>query len=735
MGLDFLISLIYFVSALVLFLIAGIILRENVKSVQNKVVAAMLFFAGLAPFIVAINKSVILDSSALSESVRNIFYVWELFFPSLLLFSTVFPEMLPFYKRHKRLLQVAFIPHLFHIVLVVALNDPDTIMGILSFDTSLPVIGWILAYIKALLKLFTSFLGYLLTFHTKFFSLINFAYVLLSVYFLALGFSSVVNPALKTQVKVVIAGVVVAVGLYVVAFIIPTILSIRLSYGLREVMILTALVVGPGSIAWAIIKFRFLDIGLIARQGLVYTVTTAIVVGGYLLVITQLSSLFTSTFGYGARILDVLVVIILLLFFQPIYNQVDDFVRRIFIRSRSDYRHLMEKFSKQLITVFDINRLTTIVGDTLSREMFIERTHFALRQEGSDFYRFSGDLREYKIEKEIHDQLVDKQKPVFLDSFRGLTREGYLGGRLVELGGYLVVPLVDKGELVGAFFLSQKIAGFRYTYEDLTLLSVVANQVVVSLNNIQLYLESLAKQRLEEELAVARQIQQNLLPQALPVYENYEFAAFNYPSHQVGGDYYDFINVSDKSTGIVVADVSGKGVPAALLMARLQAVLQSEGQKCPPIEAMFSWINELLVNSTSPDKFVTMFYGELNCHTGSLCFCNAGHNIPFVIRENDDVEYLKEGGLILGAFKGVKYKTSKLRLRKNDILIIYTDGLSEAMNEHEEEYGEQRLIETAREARSRSAQFICGHLIKNVRQFASKSAEMDDMTLVVVKGR
>lgn len=735
MGLTFLISLIYLVSAIVLFLIAGIILRENVKSAQNRVVAAMLFLAGLAPFFVAIYKTVIFESTALSESALNVFYIWELFFPTLLLFSMIFPEVLPFYKKHKRLLQVAFIPHIFHIILVVALNDPDTIMGILEFDTSVPVIGWILAYINALLRLLASFLGYLLTFHTKFFSLINFAYVLLSVYFLALGFSGVVNPALRTQVKVVIAGIVAAVGLYVMAFIIPTILSIRLPYGLREIMILTSLIVGPGSIAWAIIKFRFLDIGLIARQSLVYTITTAIVVGGYLLVITQLSTLFTSIFGYGSRILDVLVVIILLLFFQPIYNQVDDFVRRIFIRSRSDYRHLMEEFSKQLITVFDINRLTAIVGDTLNREMFIERTHFALQQGGGDFYRFIGDSREYTIEKGIHDQLIDKQKPVFLNGLKGLTREGYLGGRLVELGGHLVVPLIDNKELVGVVFLSQKIAGFRYTYEDLTLLSVVANQVVVALNNSRLYLESLAKQRLEEELAVARQIQQNLLPQTLPVYENYEFAAFNHPSHQVGGDYYDFINVSDRSVGVVVADVSGKGVPAALLMARLQAVLQSEGQRGRPIEAMLSWINELLVSSTSPDKFVTMFYGELDCDSGSICFCNAGHNIPFIITKNGDIEYLEEGGLILGAFTGTTYKTSKLELYKDDVLVIYTDGLSEAMNEHEEEYGEQRLIETAREARSRPAQFICGHLIKNVRQFASESTEMDDMTLVVVKAK
>jgi sigma-B regulation protein RsbU (phosphoserine phosphatase) len=367
--------------------------------------------------------------------------------------------------------------------------------------------------------------------------------------------------------------------------------------------------------------------------------------------------------------------------------------------------------------------------------MFIERTYFALTQSGSSFYRFIGDSREYAIEEIIHNQLIEKQKPILLDNLRGLTREGHIGGRLIELGGYLIVPLIDKGKLVGVVSLTQKVAGFRYTYEDLTLLTVVANQVVVALNNTRLYAESLAKQRLEEELAVARQIQLNLLPQTVPEYNNFEFAAFNHPSRQVGGDYYDFIKISDSTIGVVVADVSGKGVPAALLMARLQAVLQSEGQRGRPIEDMFSWINDFLVSSTSPDKFVTMFYGELNCDSRTFCFCNAGHNIPFVLRQNGDIEYLRDGGLILGAFTGTLYKTSKLELLKDDVLVIYTDGLSEAMNEQEEEYGEQRLIETTQEARSKSAQFICGHLIKNVRQFASESAEMDDMTLVVVKAK
>lgn len=734
MSIYFLISLIYLASALILFLTSGIILKENVKSSQNRVVAAMLIFAGIAPFLVSIYKTIIIEPDQLSPSVLNIFYVWELFFPVLLWFSVLFPEPLPFYNRHKRLLQLAFVPHIFHIIIVVALNDPEKIVKLAEFQTSLPIFSLIIGFISSILKLFAAFFGFLYSFHSRFFSLINLAYVLLSIYFLSLGYKRITNPTLKTQVKVVIVGIIAAVGIYVIGVIVPTILTIRMPETLQEMMILSALIIGPGTIAWAIIKYRFLDMGLIARQSLVYTLTTAIVVGGYLLVINQLSSLFFSVFGFQSRILDIIVVIIMLLFFQPIYTQVDDFVRRLFIRSRSDYRHLMEEMSRELIAVFDVVKLATIVSERLNREMFIERTYFALLKNDSQTYKIIGDSREFSIENDIREMLIDKQKPVFVNSIRRLARGGSIISYFTELNCQLILPLTDKGQLIGLIATSAKVAGFRYTYEDISLLSVLANQVIVSLNNAELYAQSLEKQRMEEELAVARQIQLNLLPKQVPDHKFLEFAAFNHPSRQVGGDYYDFLKLTNGNICSVVADVSGKGVGAALLVARLQAVLQSEGQRGRPIDRMMAGVNEFLVSSTSADRYVTLFYGEFDGQSKSMRYCNAGHNYPFIIRKNKGVEFLKDGGLILGAIPGAIYQHSQVELCQGDVLVIYTDGLTEAFNDRGEEFGEERLIQTVREAASKSAQFICGHMIKSVRQYSRDTTEeFDDMTVVVVK--
>ncbi len=734
MGIEFLISLIYLASAGVLFLTAGLILKENVKSFNNRVAAAMLFTAGVAPCSVALYKTFLIDVQA-SPSLINLFYVWELFFPFLLLFSMVFPSPGAFFRKHKRIIQFAFVPHIFHVILVIFFNDPDRLFGLLDFDTSLPLIGQVLSVLETILKILAALLGFLLVFHVKFFSLINLTYVVAAVYFLSLGYRAIDNRALKIQVRVVILGITAAMGLYVISIIIPTILSLRFPSGLREIMILLALTVGPGSIAWAVIRYKFMDIGLLARQSLVYTISTAIVVGGYLLVISELSSMFAEAFAVQSRLLDIIVVVILLLFFQPLYNQVDDFVRRIFIKSRSDYRRLMEEFSRQLVAIFDIEQLATAVNENMNKEMFIEQTHIILKAPGQPFYRFVGEAVEYSLEERLAASLIQRRRPVFIADLRSALEKGKLGNRLLEKDCQLLVPLIDRDELVGIMALSAKIAGFRYTYEDFSLLLVVANQIVVALNNARLYAESLEKQRLEEELELARKIQLNLLPSRLPEHHRYEFAAFNYPSRHVGGDYYDFMPLGDGRLGIVIADVSGKGVPAALLMARVQAIMQTQKRQGLPIENMLAQLNDFLVSSSSPDRFVTMFYGELDLETGLFQFCNAGHNYPFVVSPNGETRFLVEGGLILGAFPNLNFVSAQIKISSNDVVVMYTDGLSEAMNLTEEEFGERRLVETVTRVRNESAQLICGTLIKNVRRHAAGAEEADDMTLVVLKAR
>jgi sigma-B regulation protein RsbU (phosphoserine phosphatase) len=700
-------------------------------------VSAMLFFAGIGPLATAVYSSFFIGISSVPPWLLNCFYVWELFFPALLYFSAIFPEPLPIYDKYKKLLQLAFIPHVMHLLMVVLLANPDKVLEVLNFDSTIPVLGAILGFILGILKIVISFVSFLLLFHNRFFSLINFIYVISAIALLYMGFIKIENIRLKQQVKVIIYGISIAVGLYTLGYIIPTIFAFEMLKSLRNVMVIIGLIIGPGSIAWAIVRYQFLDVGLIARRSLVYTISTAIVVGGYLLVILQAGSLIQSMTGRDSEIINVLIIIVLLLFFQPIYTQVDDFVKRIFIRSRGDYSKLIESFSHEILTIFQEDRLVVTIAETLKREMFVEEVVLCFEVGDRLFKTATEDPEEHPTEMDepLYDYLLARSSPVYADEISSKLNTGCFETKIKGNGVEVLVPLSRKKKLVGVLMLSSKVAGFRYNSEDMSFLKILGNQIMVALENAELYKESLEKQRLEEELSVAKNIQMGLLPKALPNMKNFEFSAYIEPSRQVGGDYYDFIPIEDGRFGIVIADTSGKGVPAALLTARMQVMIQSEVRFGRDVNETMKSVNYFLAKSTSADKFATCFYAEINDDQRKFRYCNAGHNYPILIHKDGRFENLETGGLLLGAFSDAKYEFGEVELAPGDLLIMYTDGLSEAMDNSDQEYGESRIVDNSLKIRSQSADVICSMLVKSVKQFAAGISDFDDMTVVIVKSR
>ena len=220
MNLSHLISLVYLVSGLTLVTLAAMIFRENPKNRLNRVASSMLFLAGIAPLAAAFNRSVLVGAGTVPLWLENSFVVWELFFPALLYFAAIFPEPQPFYINHKRILQLAFLPHILHFLMVVLLADPDSALQFLSFESSTPILGAIFNFILSILKIVTAFFSFLLLFHTRFFSIVNFVYVALAILLLYTGFAKIENPRLKDQVKLVIYGIGIGVGL-VLAQLVP----------------------------------------------------------------------------------------------------------------------------------------------------------------------------------------------------------------------------------------------------------------------------------------------------------------------------------------------------------------------------------------------------------------------------------------------------------------------------------------------------------------------------------
>ena len=296
----------------------------------------------------------------------------------------------------------------------------------------------------------------------------------------------------------------------------------------------------------------------------------------------------------------------------------------------------------------------------------------------------------------------------------------------------LAAPLVLEGRTIGVFNLeSDREDAFHDGH--LEMLAVFAAQAAVSIERARLTRELLDRRRLEKELAIAREIQASFLPKRAPEVPGFELAGATQPHDEVGGDYFDFIRVSDTRLGIAIADVSGKGIPAALIMAGFRMSLLAEIRNEFTMRAVMRKVNSLLHESTERDKFVTLFYGVLDWKNRVLSFSNAGHNPPLLLHGDGRVEYLLEGGVALGVLPDARYEERPLALRPGDVLVLYTDGISEAESPTGEQFGTGRLEACVQRHADRSANEILKGVVDEVTAWAGERSVSDDLTLVIVK--
>lgn len=304
---------------------------------------------------------------------------------------------------------------------------------------------------------------------------------------------------------------------------------------------------------------------------------------------------------------------------------------------------------------------------------------------------------------------------------------------LGKIGIELIVPMQLKGETKGLIILGKRISGLEYTDDDIEYIYAAGSLAIISLENQRLFKEELEKQKLEEDLEIAREIQRNLLPQKLPKLKKFDIAASTVFSKQVGGDYYDVITLNKKCYCIAIADVAGKGVSAALLMANLQAFLKTICRRKMKIDDATGLINDLVSENTTEGKFITFFWAVLDDEKKLITYVNAGHNPPFLIRKGK-IEKLDKGGIILGVMKTmIPYQSESLQLEKDDLLILFTDGVSEAMNKNNEEFSEKRLEELSLACVDKSANEIATYILSHVKDFTAGAVQSDDITLMVIK--
>ena len=322
--------------------------------------------------------------------------------------------------------------------------------------------------------------------------------------------------------------------------------------------------------------------------------------------------------------------------------------------------------------------------------------------------------------------------PVVIDS---LEVDSPALERLKEAGVQLAAPLVSQGELVGVLNLGPRLSGQDYSSDDRKLLDSLASQAAPALQVAQLVrrqeAEARSRERIEQELRVATLIQQNFLPKQLPDLPGWEVTAYYRPAREVGGDFYDFLELPDNQLGIVIGDVTDKGVPAAMVMAATRSVLRASAQRIISPGEVLSRVNDLMCPDMPPKMFVTCLYGVLDVGSGLFRFANAGHNLPYIRTASGTIE-LRATGMPLGLLPGSEYEETEGVLEAGQTMLLHSDGVAEAHGAEREMFGFPRLMDVV--GARRGGADVIGRVLAELERFTPEGWEQeDDITLVAIR--
>lgn len=517
---------------------------------------------------------------------------------------------------------------------------------------------------------------------------------------------------------------------------------------------LLALAVFPVTLAYVILVDRAMDVRVAVRQGLKYAATRGairvlvflILVGvawaAYQFVSNPTANRPQQLMAIGLGMMAVLIV-------PSGAQRLFAWTDRRFFREAYDVERMLTGLSEEVRTIVETDPLLDTVLERIGSTLHVDRLAVYLR-EGEGFVpsraRGYAALPTVTVSPIVENlrAIAASGKPIRVrhDDPDSPIRRGTLQAQVVavldELGTELVLPLLGKRDVLGFITLGGKKSEEPYSASDAKLLQSVATQTGLALENSRLTAtiaqEIARRERMSREIEIARDVQSKLFPQKMPTIDGVDCAGACRPAQGVGGDYYDFLALPGGRLGVALGDVAGKGIPAALLMASLQASLRGQRLSGPADLAHMMTNMNLLIFESSPDnRYATFFYGELDPAARRLDYVNAGHNAPMIFRASGAIERLRATGPVIGLVDGGRYAQASTTLAPGDLLVVYSDGISEAMNPDDEEWGEERLSASVGERRDGPAGALIEHLFARADAFASGATQHDDMTLVVVR--
>jgi sigma-B regulation protein RsbU (phosphoserine phosphatase) len=417
--------------------------------------------------------------------------------------------------------------------------------------------------------------------------------------------------------------------------------------------------------------------------------------------------------------------------------------QKVPLLERVDKLQMLLDITKSISRSLDLDEVLNLVMDTLGSLLPYDAAGIYLIEAGNekDPYVFkSRAIRGYEISFELIEprlklgegllgRVAQTGHPIISPDVGKDPR--YFAARK-RTQSEMAAPIVSNDKVIGVFDLESDELN-AYTEDDLSLLQMLTSQVAIIIEKAQLHEELIEKKRIQAQLEIARQVQLELLPERDPQLRNFDVSAYVFPTEEVSGDYYDWVRIFEDQIGIVVADAVGKGIPAALLMSFLRASLRAGIQIGYAPHIALSNVSDLLWDSIEDHQFITAIYGILDETNRTFVFSNAGHNPPLLIKPNGEYRFVEYGDTPLGMFKDVHYHQHFIRFEPGQVMVIYTDGITEATSESGEEYGTERFAKSVLAGIDLPAKKLIDHVRKNVADFTERKFLDDDGTLFVVK--
>ncbi len=561
-------------------------------------------------------------------------------------------------------------------------------------------------------------------------------YFILGTVFYRRSLAKVSDPALKKSLSIISKGFFLG-GLGISYYLIYNLINNKPVFLINPLYLTPSILVMaiPISFGYSIMKYRIFDTEFLVKKSIVFGIVTLSIVILYLVLVFVLNSFFREVFEGSNQMMIITFIIIFTFSFDFVNKQAKSFVDKQFFRENYNYRKSLLEFSKDLSHISDIDNLILKIRSFLNETVGIE--YFNLRVLSSKYMKALGLSQDFDLDKLLVNITKHNFGEAVVINAANISELGVSDNEKSLLAGInLIIPINHKNELIGVLTFGSKRSGKAFSEEDIDLLKSFASQSAVSLENTRLNIEQINKQKYEEEVNIAKRIQNSLLPKEESAHSRLIISGYSEPARDIGGDFYDIINISEDKVLVAIADVSDKGIPAALYMSQVQAVLQFASKIFTSPKEMLSEINKQIYSQFSRNSFVTILLALFDLNQNKVQVARAGHT-PLIRLRNNRVENIYSKGIGIGLDKENIFNTNieelSLDILPHDTYMLYSDGVSESMNAQKDLYGSVRIEQILLQNHNAAPDTIKSSLLSSLRSFTQNTEMHDDVTFLIIK--